>query len=175
MGQNVTTEDGIQPYKSGVFEEYVTYCALGGMMTDDVGGISTMTQEKFCETRGVSRMTLSRWKNETHDFAELVRARRDEIVPLARETAALNRLYVIGMSSLGEQAAHHDQRAAVDALKTYTGHHSKLRLPKQSVEVEAGESLVDLFREVSDVIEGELVEPNAGPEKENLRALPQPN
>lgn len=151
-------ETAVSPYKSGAFDEYVTFCALGGMIVSDTGDITFVSQAQFCERFDVDRVTLWRWKRDTPNMAELIRQRRNEIVPLARETAALNRLLVIGMSSLGTNRQHSDQRSAVDALKTYLGHHSELKLPTQPQKIEAGQSLMDLVNiaRKKNVIEGEF-------------------
>lgn len=158
---------GWQPRREDAFDRYLTYCAIGGLTVSDEGNITTMTLEQFCAETGIDRATTWRWKKNIKNFAQMVRSRRDEIVPLARETAALNRLFVIGMSSIGPSALHHDQRAAGDALKTYLGHHSRLRLPTQPHEIEAGRTLMDLVNTArnKNVIEGEVVgrnDDNAG-------------
>lgn len=160
MSQYLPTEQdpAVNIRKTGVFDAYVTFCALGGMMVSDTGDVSFMSQEEFCRQYDVDRHTLNRWKRDTPNFVDLQRQRRDDIVPVARESAALNRLFVIGMSSIGEKRQHNDQRAAVDALKIYAGHHSKLRLPAQSVEHEAGKSFIELVNQVRhrQVTEGEV-------------------
>lgn len=190
------SENGVEPYKQAAFDAYLTFCALGGMMVSDTGEISGMTLDQFCEANGVNRTTCWRWKKETVGLADMIRKRRDELVPLARETAALNRLYLIGNTSLPTGfkevktvkrlkdgtviettrqipvgQLHEDQRAAVDALKTYLGHHSKLRLPTQPIEHEVGDALVDALSIArnrqealkSSAIEGEVVEPVTNP------------
>lgn len=192
MQQNATlpeTKAGVQPYKFSAFDNYITFCAIGGMRVTDTGQIETITLDQFCEDNGVNRATVFRWKKNTPDFAMRVRARRDEVIPLARETAALNRLFLLGMSSLPTRigkdgkptgALHHDQRAAVDALKTYLGHHSELRVPTQRAEVDIKYSVSDLLKAASDdgIIEGEIVDApaaHATTNGEDTGTLPLPS
>lgn len=174
----------ITPYKDRAFDLYLTYCALGGMMVTDQGGIKAMSLGEFCQQAGIDEKTTWRWKNRIPDFAMQVRQRRAEVVPLARETAAFNRLFLIGMTSLPTGfkevvnqktgavrriptgALHDDQRAAVDALKTYTGHFSDLHTPTQRQEVKVEGSFLDMMTAAAQegVIEGEIVDANLEPQ-----------
>lgn len=122
-----STATSVQPYRHGTFEEYVTYCALGGLITSDDGVLSKMTLSQFCQQFGINRKTAYRWRQQTPDFGERVRRRREEIFPLARESACWNQLYLIGVTSLGENG-HGDHKAAVQALKLMLGHFGGLRL-----------------------------------------------
>ncbi|HVB24104.1 MAG TPA: hypothetical protein VNG51_19355 [Ktedonobacteraceae bacterium] len=153
------TPTGVARRHAFAYDEYLTFSALGGMLVSDTGTVSSMTTKQFCEKYNVNEATTWRWRRE-HGFAEKVRARRDEVVPLARETAAWNRLYLIGVSSLGPNAPHHDQRAAVDALKTYLGHHG-LRTPVQRQDIKVQGGLMDVLAaaERDGILEGEVVEP----------------
>lgn len=146
------------------------------MMVSDTGVPKTLRLGEFCDLVGIDEKTTWRWKTQIPDFAMRVRQRREEIVPLARETAAWNRLYLIGTTSLPSTfkeivnqktgavkrvpvgALHEDQRAAVDALKTYLGHFSRLQLPaqRQEVKVEVN-SWTALMEAKRNVIEGEVV------------------
>lgn len=179
----------VAPYKKRAFDLYLTFCALGGMIVSDTGGIEPLTKRDFCSRIGIDEKTTWNWKKNTPDFAMRVRARRDEIVPLARETAAFNRLFLLGMSSLPTSRdesgrpkgqLHNDQRAAVDALKTYTGHYSNLQLPVQRAEVKVQGGLMDVLQaaERDGIIEGELVGPtdtNTGTSQETASILPLPS
>jgi hypothetical protein len=139
--QNVTLAESptpIEPYKMSQFDAYLSYLALGGLITSDDGKVTKISVDQFCETYNVSRKTLWTWKTQTPNILELVRRRREEIVPLAREAAAFNQLFLLGMQT-------QDKRAAVDALKTYLGHFSSLRLPSQEVKHEVGSSFADLI------------------------------
>lgn len=139
--QNLTPESAVtpvDPYKTEQFDAYVSYLALGGMTTTDDGQVRKIPLEQFAAAYGVSRTTLWTWKNHTPNMAELIRQRREEVVPLARESAGWNQLFLLGMQT-------QDKRAAVDALKTYLGHFSGLRLPSQEVKHEVGEGFSDLI------------------------------
>jgi|SRR5665213_25113 len=134
--QNVKTE--IKPRKLDAFEGYITWRALGGLIideeykgTDERGNPKTftnhvrqMTLGEFCEAFNVDRATTWRWRTNTPNLAELVEKRRNEIIPVARVSAAWNQLFLLGMQS-------GDKRAAVDALKTFLGHYGNLQLPVQ--------------------------------------------
>lgn len=113
----------VNPYKFGTFDQYLSYCALGGLITSDEGNISRMSVSQFCQQFGVDRKTTYRWRL-TPGFDDKVRARREEIFPLARETAAWNRLFLIGLQT-------DDMRAAVEALKLFLGHFGGLQLPEK--------------------------------------------
>lgn len=146
---NATT--GVEPYKSGTFDAYITYCALGGIITEDDGDTHRMSIDEFCRNYNVSRMTLSRWKKQTSDWKERVDKRRDEIVPLARVTAVWNNLYLIARQQK-------DKRAAVEAAKAFLGHHG-LQLPTQRVEAKVEiNSWTGLMEAKRNVIEGEVVD-----------------
>lgn len=129
----------VKPYQAAAFDEFLTYCALGGLIVTDDGKIEKMPLYQFCERVDVDQATTWRWKHMP-DFAMKVRARRDEVVPLARESMAFNQLFILGMQT-------QDKRAAVDALKTYLGHFSSLRLPVAKQELEVGEGLASLLQQ----------------------------
>jgi hypothetical protein len=135
------------------------------MMVDETGNLSAMSLTEFRANYSVDQKTIWRWNNYTPDLAMKIRERRDEIVPLARETAAFNRLFLIGMSSLGTKTLHRDQKSAVEALKTYVGHYSNLQLPAQRQVHEIGGGLADLLQagrtlhdQKPEVIEGEVAD-----------------
>lgn len=113
----------VQPYKHGTFDEYLSFCAVGGLITTDDGQVSRMTEQEFCRQYSINRKTAYRWR-QAPGFADRVRTRRDELFPLARETACWNRLYLIGLQSK-------DLKAAVQALTLILGHFGGLRLPSQ--------------------------------------------
>lgn len=154
----------MQPYKTEAFEAYITYRALGGLTVTDDGIVEKMTIGEFQAAFGVDRKTIYRWKMGVPDLGEKIRARRLEIVPVARETAAWNQMYLLGMQT-------QDKRAAVDALKTYLGHFSEMQLPVQRQDIKVKGSLAELMSSAEkEIIEGELVnEPIRQPE-----ALPDP-
>lgn len=176
--ENSVAPTSVAPYKDRAFDLYLTYCALGGMMVTDQGGIKAMSLGEFCQLAGIDEKTTWRWKHQIPDFAMQVRKRREEVVPLARETAAFNRLFLIGMTSLPTGfkevvnqktgavrrvptgALHDDQRAAVDALKTYTGHFSDLHMPTVKQEVKFEGNFLDMMTAAArdGIIEGEVVD-----------------
>ena len=143
MLQNVPNKEiltPVSPYRNGAFEDYVSFCAIGGLITSDEGRLSTMTTSQFCQQWGVDRKTTYRWR-QTPGFADRVRARRDEIFPLARETACWNRLYLIGLQSK-------DLKAAVQALTLLLGHFGGLLLPARRNDATSssqGNSLAELL------------------------------
>lgn len=149
----------IEPYKKSAFEAYLTFRALAGLMVDEVGHMKQMSLDDFCEIYDVNRTTVWRWNNKTPDLAMKIRDRRSEIVPLARESAALNKLLMIGMTSLGKNG-HGDQKAAVQALVSYLGHHSDFKLPTQRQELEVKHSVGDLLSAAAadGIIEGEFTD-----------------
>jgi hypothetical protein len=151
---STTEQTEAKQYKLAAFDAYLTFCALGGLITDDDGHITQLKLADFCSQVGVNEATTWRWKKEP-GFAMKVRARRDEIIPLARETKAFNQLYLLGMQM-------QDKRAAVDALKTYLGHHSNLRLPTVKQEVKIEGNFLDMMTAATQegIIEGEIVDAN---------------
>lgn len=147
-------------------EQWITFCALGGLITMESDNksqpqeIKQMTITEFAKLLGVNRRTLYDWKKSIPSFAERVRARRYEIFSVSRETAAFNRLYLIGMTGKSQPA--------VDALKTLLGHFSRLDLPVQRQEIEAGENLLDMWARVEQrkAIEADAAEIDRGAGRE---------
>lgn len=148
-------------------ELWIDYCAIGGIITEagfeykrneytgkDVPEImKRMSVKEFSEKVHVPRSTLYNWNKTIPNFAQRVRERREEIWPLARETALFNRAYSIAMGS-------NDMRASVDAIRLLTGHFSKLRLPTQTQEIEfKGQSWAALAaRKRAEALEGEVID-----------------
>lgn len=127
----------VNPHKVGAFEEYVSYCALGGLITSEDGQLSRMTTSQFCQQFSIDRKTAYRWKHMP-GFGNRVRQRREELFPMARESAMWNRLYLIALQS-------RDLKAAVGAIKLLLGHFSGLRLPsRRTPEPEGQGSLMEL-------------------------------
>lgn len=155
MQPSATSESkqtGVEPRKNDAFEAYITFCALGGLTVTDDGTVTKMTLEEFLVSYGVHRTTVWRWKKNTPDLAEKIRTRRLEIVPIARETAAWNQLFLLGMQNK-------DKRAAVDALKAYLGHFSDMQLPVQRQDIKVKGSLAELMSSAEkEFIEGEIVD-----------------
>lgn len=155
MLPNVTkldTQPSVRSTNEGALDAYITYCALGGLITEDDGKPSKMKLDDFCATYGVTRMTLSRWKREIPDFVQRVDKRRTEIVPLARVSAVWNANFVAAVQTK-------DLRAAVEAQKVFLGHFGNLVTPTQrvdaTVQVNTWTGLMEAKRTV---IEGEVVD-----------------
>ena len=130
---------------NNIQEQWITFCALGGLITDDedhIGNtpnIKVMTITKFSEQIGVPRQTLYNWKRSIPNFGEKVRDRRKEVFTLSRETALWNMLYLIAMDGKGQPA--------VEACKLLLGHFSDLSLAptKQSSTDDYSNNWVDLI------------------------------
>lgn len=156
MQPDATSKNQLTDVKSRAnlsgYEQFVTYCALGGLIADDNGKLNKMTQDQFCQAFGVNPATCWRWKKEPN-FAMKVRTRREEVVPLARESIAFNQLFMLGMQT-------QDKRAAVDALKTYLGHFNNLQLPVQRQDIKVQGGLMEVLQaaEADGIIEGEIVD-----------------
>lgn len=145
----------IHPYKFGVFDQWITFLALGGLLVDEEDGhIYKMTLTEFCEKFGVARSTAAAWKNYTKDLPKLIEARRNEISPQARVSAVFNQLFLMSMQS-------QDKRAAVDAQKTFLGHFGNLQLPVQRQDIKVQGGLLEVLKaaETDGIIEGEIIEP----------------
>jgi len=133
-------------------DAWISYCAVGGLITDDDGRVRKMTLEEFCATFDVPERTLYNWKKSIPDFAGKVRQRRMDLYSMSRETNMWNRLYLIAMTSK-------DHKAAVQAITSLQGHFAKLELPSQRHEVEhqLGNTWTDLLQQKMPVIEAEIV------------------
>lgn len=169
--QIAKTAASVEPYQRYAFDQFLTYCALGGLIIDDEQDdkLRKMPIYEFCQRVGVDQKTTWRWKH-SEGFAQEVRERRDEIVPLARETMAFNQLFMLGMQT-------QDKRAAVDALKTYLGHFSDLRLPTVKQEVKVEGNFLDMMTAATreGVIEGEIVnEHDAQPQTDTAGSIQDP-
>lgn len=153
-------------------DKWISYCAIGGIVTEtgfenvfnDRAGrevpeiITKISVTEFAQKLGVDRATLYKWKNNIPDFGMKVRQRREEIFPVARETALFNQAYLIAMTGRGQ--------AAASMITMLLGHGAKLQLPKQRTELEAGQNLMELMNiaRKKQIIEGETVErPNINP------------
>ena len=131
-------------------DEYISFCAVGGVLTSDDGKITTVTQRDLATRWGVHPNTLTNWKKSIPNFAERVRQRRRELFSAGRETAAWNRLYVIGMTGTGAPA--------VTALTTILGHFGGLEKPVQRADVKVQGSLAELLSNAQKIVEGEVVD-----------------
>ena len=150
-----TNPTGIQPYKEAAFDQYLTFRALGGLLTSDEGKITRMTQDDFCVAFGVNPSTIWRLKKSVPNLRELIDQRRMQIMPLSRVTTAWNQMYLLGMQT-------QDKRAAVDALTRFLTQFGNLHQPPVKQEIKVEHSLADVFGSADRVIEGEVVDGPAG-------------
>lgn len=159
---NVTKTDtslAVKPANEVAFDEYISYCALGGVITDDDGTTHKMTVDQFCQTYGVTRMTLSRWKRQTPDWGERVLRRLDEIMPAARVAQVWTSMYLIARQLK-------DKRSAVEAGKLILGHNG-MRLPTQRQELKVEGNFLDMMAAASreGIVEGEVVDEPTKPQE----------
>lgn len=161
--QNETLEKSqtaIKPYKTVVFDHWLTWKACGGLIVDEEDNrIYKMTLNDFCQHFGIAKSTANAWRNNTPNLSQLIEKRRDEIAPMAKVGIVFNQMFLTAMQSK-------DLRAAVDAQKTYLGHFGNLRLPVQREEIKhEGLSWAELANQKRQVIEAEVI--NADPNPTN--------
>lgn len=160
MQPNATTQNGqtgVQPYKQGAFDAYISWRALGGLIIDEDqdNKIRQMKLAEFCDVYNVDRSTLWRWRANTPDLAARIEQRRNEIVPAARVSAVYNQLFLTAMQS-------QDKRAAVEAQRTFLGHFGNLQLPVQRQDIKIQGGLAEVLQAAADdgILEGEVIEPS---------------
>jgi hypothetical protein len=119
-------------------DQWISYCAVGGLITDDTGVMRKMKLEEFITTFDVPSRTLYNWKKSIPDFDLKVRERRLKLFPASRETNLWNRAYLIAMTTTGPQA--------IEAIKLLVGQFSGWQPPSQKVEHEVGSSFMDLLQ-----------------------------
>lgn len=150
-------ESAVKPYKTGVFDEWLTWKACGGLLIDEEENhIYRMSLTKFCERFKIAKSTANFWRTHTPNLAQRIEQRRNEIAPLARVSMVYNQMFITALQTK-------DLRAAVDAQKTYAGHFGNLQLPvqRQDVRIQGGLAEVLNAAEQDGIIEGEIVEPSA--------------
>lgn len=145
----------VQVRQKWAYDQFLTYSALGGLISDDSGRMRRMPIYEFCQYATIDQKTTWTWKHAP-GFAEKVRTRRIEVMPLARESMWFNQLHLLGMQL-------QDKRAAVDALKTLTGHFSDLQLPVQRQDVKVQGGIADLLnvareRRLQETQEGDVID-----------------
>lgn len=130
-------------------QQYIDYCAVGGLITTEDGELKRMTVTQFAANIGYERTSLYLWQKTIPDFWERVNKRRKEIGGGGRVQKVYNGLYLKG-------AAGNPQAAAM----FLANHDENFRMPNQRVEVEVKHSYADLLAvAVSDgVMEGEVIE-----------------
>lgn len=130
-------------------EEWISYVAVGGLITGDDGSIKKMTISEFAIELGVDRSTLNEWKKTIPHFWDRVDKRRNELFSKNRITAVWNGLFLRAAKGDAEQA------------KIILGQYAQWQPPSQKHEVTIGGlgDLVGLARK-KNIIEGDVVEPN---------------
>lgn len=128
-------------------QEYISFVAVGGLITNDDGTVKKMTLEQFSKALGVDRKTLHNWKKSIPDFYKLVDKRRGELFTQNRIAAVWNGLFLRAMKGDAEQA------------KIVLGQYANWQPPSQKHEVTVGGlgDLVNLARNQK-IIEGEVVD-----------------
>jgi hypothetical protein len=132
--QFIATEYGL----SVAQDQWISYCAVGGLITDETGTMRKMKLDEFCTTFKTPERTLYSWKQTIPDFAMKVRERRVKLFPSSRETNLWNRAYLIAMTTTGPQA--------IEAIKLLAGQFAGWQPPSQKVEHELGSSFMDLLQ-----------------------------
>lgn len=122
------TEDVLQLRQ----QQWVDFCAIGGMLTDDDGEITPTSISKFALMIGVERKTLYNWKKSIPNFNERVKQRRLELGSGTRLAKVYNGLYL--------KASSGNPEAAKLYLQIFDG----WKPPKQEMEIEHNLGLADL-------------------------------
>jgi hypothetical protein len=125
-------------------EEYISYCAVGGLITEVDGTLKKMSLEQFSDQLKVDRKTLYNWKQTIPKFWDRVEKRRGEIFTQSRISVVWNGLMLRAAKGDAEQA------------KIILGHYANWQPPTQKTEVRIG-GLGDLVNEArkKKIIEGE--------------------
>jgi hypothetical protein len=85
-------------------EEYISYCAVGGLITEVDGTLKKMSLEQFSEQLKVDRKTLYNWKKTIPNFWTRVEKRRGEIFTQSRISVVWNGLMLRAAKGDAEQA-----------------------------------------------------------------------
>ena len=127
------------------YEQYVSFVAVGGLLTDDDGKIKKMSLQDFANSIAVDRKTLYNWKARA-DFWDKVGTRRSEIFSQNRITAVWNGLFLRAAKGDAEQA------------KIILGEYAKWQPPSQKHDVQIG-GLMDLVKVAlsKNIIDGEVL------------------
>lgn len=129
-------------------EQWVDFCAVGGMITRADGEIEVLTIGQFAKSMRVDRTTLYRWRNSIPNFWDKVEARRREIFSRDRTTKVWNGVFLRAAKGDAEQA------------KIWLSAHAKWQPPSQKHEVSVSGlgDLVNLARKKK-IIEGTVIAP----------------
>lgn len=124
-------------------QQWIDFCAVGGLLTDDDGTLKPTTIVKFAEMIGVERKTLYNWKKSIPNFDERVAQRRKVLGSGTRLQKVYNGLYL--------KAAAGNPEAVKLWLQIFDG----WKPPKQAVEMEHNFGLADLVAKKKIEIERE--------------------
>lgn len=113
-------------------QQWIDFCAIGGLMTEDDGTLKPTTIVAFAEMIQVERKTLYNWKKSIPNFAERVKQRRHELGSGTRLQKVYNGLYL--------KAASGNPEAVKLWLQIFDG----WKPPKQEMEIEHNLGLADL-------------------------------
>lgn len=113
-------------------QQWIDYCAIGGMLTADDGGVTPTTITAFADMIGMSRQTLYDWKKSIPNFNERVKQRRIDLGSGTRLAKVYNGLYLKAATGNPE------------AVKLYLQIFDGWKPPKQEVEMEHNFGLADL-------------------------------
>lgn len=113
-------------------QQWIDFCAIGGLMTDDDGTLKPTTISAFAEMIAVERKTLYNWKKSIPDFNDRVKQRRMVLGSGTRLQKVYNGLYL--KASAGNP----------DAVKLWLQIFDGWRPPSQSHEIELTTGLADL-------------------------------
>jgi hypothetical protein len=130
-------------------EEYISYCAVGGLITEVDGTLKKMSLEQFSEQLKVDRKTLYNWKKTIPNFWTRVEKRRGEIFTQSRISVVWNGLMLRAAKGDAEQA------------KIILGHYANWQPPTQKQEIRIG-GLGDLVNAArrKKIIEGDTTDGN---------------
>jgi hypothetical protein len=128
--ENAISKKEITPQQ----DEYIAYCAVGGIMPKEDGFGTKMSIEEFASQLGVNASTLWRWRSTIPDFWDKVSEKRREISGKSRLTAVWN--------GIAMKAAAGNAEAAKLYLKNFDPNYID---PSQKVEHELGTGFADLI------------------------------
>jgi hypothetical protein len=128
--QNTTNEIELTPQQ----DDYVAYCAVGGILPQEDGFGKKMTLEEYAAKLQVDRTTLWRWRTTIPDFWDRVSKKRADISGKARLTAVWN--------GVAMKAATGNAECAKLFLANFD---PNFRMPMEKIQHEVGNSWAALL------------------------------
>lgn len=113
-------------------DEYISYCAVGGLLTADDGTIKKVNLGEFAQMLNVDPKTLNNWKRSIPDFWGEVDKKRHMLFSGPRISAIWNGLFLRAARGDAEQA------------KIILSHFAGWQPPAQKHEIEVTTGLADL-------------------------------